>query len=155
MDFATLKFVHLLGVVLFMGNIVVTALWKSLADRTGNPAIIAHACRLVVVTDLAFTASGSLLLVIGGMGMLHLGGIDLATRPDLQAGIMLFVVAGVIWLVGLIPVQRRMARQSRDSLAQGHAELPASYRRDARRWNSLGIIATVLPLASLWYMIVR
>jgi hypothetical protein len=25
---------HLLGVVLFLGNIIVTALWKLLADRT-------------------------------------------------------------------------------------------------------------------------
>jgi hypothetical protein len=49
---------HILGVVLFLGNIVVTAVWKVLADRTRNPAVVAYAQRLVTVTDIAFTATG-------------------------------------------------------------------------------------------------
>jgi uncharacterized membrane protein len=49
---------HILGVVLFLGNIIVTAVWKTLADRTKNPSVVAYAQRLVTVTDVAFTATG-------------------------------------------------------------------------------------------------
>jgi hypothetical protein len=38
MSYNAFKVVHLLGVVLFLGNIIVTALWKMLADRTREPA---------------------------------------------------------------------------------------------------------------------
>ena len=34
MSYDAFKVIHLLGVVLFLGNIIVTALWKMLADRT-------------------------------------------------------------------------------------------------------------------------
>ena len=34
-----LKILHLIGVVLFLGNIIVTAFWKIIADRTGEPRI--------------------------------------------------------------------------------------------------------------------
>lgn len=83
MEYTTVKFIHLLGAVLFLGNIIVTAVWKSLADRTRNPVIIAFACRLVNVTDLAFTAFGAALVVIGGVGLFHAGGISLSDSPHL------------------------------------------------------------------------
>src|SRR5262245_32528676 len=40
-DLAFVEAVHVLGVVLFLGNIIVTGVWKALADRTGDPRTIA------------------------------------------------------------------------------------------------------------------
>ena len=37
MSFEVFKVIHLLGVILFLGNIIVTGVWKVLADRTGEP----------------------------------------------------------------------------------------------------------------------
>jgi uncharacterized membrane protein len=34
---------HVLGIVVFLGNLVVTAVWKALADRTRSPEVIAYA----------------------------------------------------------------------------------------------------------------
>ena len=62
MSYNALKVVHLTGVVLFLGNIIVTAVWKILADRTGEPRVIAYAQRLV-------TAGGAALIVVGAYGM--------------------------------------------------------------------------------------
>jgi len=68
--------VHVVGVVLFIGNIVVTAVWKLLADRTRTPAVVAYAQRLVTVTDVAFTATGAALIAISGPILAEdLGGI--------------------------------------------------------------------------------
>jgi uncharacterized membrane protein len=38
-----LKSLHILGVVLFLGNIIITGWWKAMADRTRNPVVIAFA----------------------------------------------------------------------------------------------------------------
>jgi len=63
MSYNAFKVVHLFGVVIFLGNIIVTALWKVMADRTDNPRIIAYAQRLVTLTDWIFTAGGVAFLV--------------------------------------------------------------------------------------------
>src|SRR4029450_6781241 len=59
------KVIHLLGVVLFLGNIIVTAVWKALADQTREPRTIAYAQRLVAVTDWIFTLGGIVLILVG------------------------------------------------------------------------------------------
>ena len=63
MSFEAFKVVHLFGVILFLGNIIVTGVWKVLADRTGEPRVIAYAQRLVTLTDWIFTAGGVALIL--------------------------------------------------------------------------------------------
>lgn len=75
-SYAAFKVIHLLGVVLFLGNIIVTALWKTLADRTGEPRVIAYAQHLVTVTDWVFTGGGLVLLLIGAYGMVATAGLN-------------------------------------------------------------------------------
>ncbi len=46
MPYKAFLFLHLLGVVLLMGNITVASAWKFYADRTRDPQIVAFAQRL-------------------------------------------------------------------------------------------------------------
>ena len=73
------KSIHLLGAVLFLGNIIITGWWKTMADRTGDPLIIAFAQRQVTLTDFIFTAGGALLVLVGGLSMAMLTGNQKAT----------------------------------------------------------------------------
>ena len=45
------KFLHITGVVMLMGNITVTAIWKYFADRTQQPEVLSFAQKLVTYTD--------------------------------------------------------------------------------------------------------
>ena len=49
--FLMLKVVHILAVILFLGNITLAMVWKLDADRTRNPAIMAHVLNGVVLGD--------------------------------------------------------------------------------------------------------
>jgi uncharacterized membrane protein len=69
MSYEAFKVVHLFGVVIFLGNIIVTAVWKVMADHTGDSRIIAYAQRLVTLTDWIFTAGGVVLILVGAYGM--------------------------------------------------------------------------------------
>lgn len=148
-----LKSLHLLGVVIFLGNIIVTGWWKTMADRTGNPAIIAFAQRQVTLTDWIFTLGGVVLVLIGGLGNALLYHMDYWHTKWLVWGISLFIASGVIWAVILVPVQiaqERMARQ----FANG-GEIPARYWRLGRLWGVFGTLATVLPLMNLYWMVFK
>ncbi|MBA3788041.1 MAG: DUF2269 domain-containing protein [Actinobacteria bacterium] len=144
--------VHVVGVVLFIGNIVVTAVWKLLADRTRTPAVVAYAQRLVTVTDVAFTATGAALIAISGPILAEdLGGIGGPTW--LTVGFALFLASGVIWAAVLIPVQIAQARLARQFRNEG--SVPARYWRLAKLWAVFGTVATLLPLANLYLMVVK
>ncbi len=151
MSYSLLKALHVLGAVLFIGNILVTAVWKSLADRTRNAVVIGFSQRLVTVTDFAFTATGIVLLAGTGAVMApRLGGLHDAW---LVWGVALFAAAGVLWLFVLVPVQTMQARLAR-GFAHG-GEIPSRYWKLARVWMAAGGVATLLPLAALAVMVMK
>lgn len=147
-----LKSLHLVGVVMFLGNIIVTAWWKVAADRTKDPQIVAFAQRQVTLTDWIFTLGGVVLVLGGGVGTAAAGGLPLST-PWLAIGLALFVASGVIWIALLIPLQMRLARLARDFAAA--STIPAAYWRLERLWMGFGILATVLPLANVPVMVFK
>jgi len=60
------RMMHLLGAVLFLGNILVTAVWASLARRNRDPEVVRMFVRGVLVTDAVFTLPGVVLLFMNG-----------------------------------------------------------------------------------------
>jgi uncharacterized membrane protein len=144
---------HILGVVLFLGNIIVTAVWKLLADRTKNPPVVAYGQRLVTITDIAFTATGALLIILSGQVMAREFGGVFGGPSWLLWGWSLFIASGVIWLAVLVPIevmQERLARGFRNA-----AVIPDRYWRLARLWAVFGAIATLLPLFNLYLMVFK
>jgi uncharacterized membrane protein len=141
------------SVVLFLGNIIVTAVWKALADQTREPRTIAYAQRLVTVTDWIFTLGGIVLILVGGYGMVATAGLDPLGHAWLIWGQGLFIASAVIWVLFLIPTQMAQARIAR-SFKQG-GPIPESYWRLGKRWAIWGTIATLLPLANLYFMVFK
>jgi uncharacterized membrane protein len=147
------KIIHLFGVAMFLGNIVVTAVWKVMADRTESPQVVAFAQYLVVLTDWIFTLGGVVLILVGGYGMAGLAGYDLWGERWLILGQTFFIASGLIWVLILVPTQTTQARQARQFSFS--APIPADYLKLNRRWLVWGVLATVLPLANLYVMIVK
>lgn len=143
---------HVLGVVVFLGNLIVTAVWKTLADQTREQSVIAYAQRLVTITDFAFTATGAVLITVSGLVLANdWGGIGGAAW--ITVGFSLFAAAGVIWLGVLVPTQLQQARLARGFTATG--SIPDRYWQLARRWYIFGATATLVPLATLFVMALK
>jgi len=94
---------------MLMGNITVTAIWKYFADRTQQPEVLAFAQKLVTYTDWSMTVWGVVLLMGGGYFMIFFANWPL-TQHWLLWSQILFVAAGLIWLLVLVPIQIRQAR---------------------------------------------
>ena len=146
-----LKSLHILGASLFLGNIIVSAFWKALADRTGNYSVIRFATRLVNVTDTVFTGLGAtLLLVTGHLLAGNYGGI--LSNDWILWSYVLFGVSGAIWIAVLIPIQFKQAQMLRMSPTE---EIPKEYYRLARLWSFAGTLATLFPLPAIYLMVSR
>jgi uncharacterized membrane protein len=150
MLYEVLKFLHITGVVMLLGNVTATAIWKFFADRSGNPVVIAFAQRLVTLTDISLTLWGIILMVVGGYGALLVAKVSPFEGAWLVYSQACFVVSGVIWLGVLVPLQIRQARAAR-TFADGSA-VPASYLRDCRLWTIWGLISFAPLIAATWLM---
>lgn len=147
-----LKTLHLLGMVLFVGNVVVTGFWKAMADRTREPRVIAFAQRQVALADWIFTLGGVVLLAIGGPGAAASHAMPAAT-PWLLWGYILFGGAGIVWLGVLVPLQTVLGRMAKEFAVSGI--IPARYWRLERLWMMFGAVATVLPIAAIPVMVFK
>lgn len=153
MTYEIAKFIHITGVVMLMGNITATAFWKVFADGTDDPRIIAFAQRLVTITDWSLTFWGVVLTMVGGYGALWIAGANPLDGRWLVWSQGLFVIAGLIWLGILVPIQIRQARAVR---AFGpDTAIPDAFRRDSRRWIIWGMISTVPLVGATWLMIAK
>jgi uncharacterized membrane protein len=151
--YQTLLYAHILGVILLAGNITITAFWKVLADMTREPKQIAFATRAVIIADWLYTLPGIVLTLVGGVGISLMGQWPLFEVSWLSWSVVWFVVAGILWMVFLVPLQIRQNRAAKLFAQTG--VIPDSYWRDATRWITIGLIATVPILIILYLMVAK
>jgi uncharacterized membrane protein len=146
---STLKIIHVLCACLFLGNVVVSGIWAAMAERTRNHTIIQFSNRLVLITDLLFTATGAIGVVFTGHLMAGQYGGDTA-HPWITWSYILFGVSGLIWMLVLVPIQF-MQRL----LLQRTTQITSEYLQLSRVWQISGAVATVLPLPILYLMVTK
>lgn len=145
------KFLHVTGVAMLMGNITVTAIWKFFADRDGRPEVLGFAQKLVTYTDWSMTMWGVALIMGGGYFMAVSVGLPLDEGWLLWSQI-LFVVAGMMWLLVIVPIQVKQARLAKAFSADGVGD---EYRTLSRRWLTWGLISTVPLVGATWLMVAK
>jgi uncharacterized membrane protein len=148
--YSAFKFMHLLGVVLLLGNVTASAVWKVFANRTGNAVVVVFAQKLVSYTDWSLTLGGVVLVMVGGYGMTTVAGLDLRLGWLLW-GQVLFLVSGVIWLARLVPIQIAQSRMTKQFVPG--SPVPREYRTLCTRWIAWGAVATVPLVAATWVMV--
>ncbi len=147
-----IKTLHILGVVLFLGNIIISAVWRLLAQKANDKAIHKFSIKLIQSTDYLFTVPGVVLIAVTGhMLATGLGGIG--AHGWIYHSYALLSVSALIWVVGLLPIQRKQMRLIDESHSLKEAGI--RYKTLNKWWSVLGIIATVLPLIALYLMVVR
>lgn len=141
------KIVHVLSACLFLGNVVVSGTWAALAERTRNYEVIAFSNRLVLITDLLFTLTGSILVVVTGSVMAKQYG-SVSSPGWISWSYLLFAISGLIWAFVLVPIQLRQR-----VLLKRHRAVTTQYLRLSRIWQIAGAIATLVPLPIVYLMI--
>jgi uncharacterized membrane protein len=154
MSYLVWKLVHVLGVILFVGNITTGILWKVQADRTRNPELIAHACAGLTRSDRFFTMPGVLLLVLAGILAAISGNFPILGTGWIFWSIVLITISGLAFMLRVAPLQRRMHALAAAGTTDAEVDWPA-YEAATRSWNIWGMIALLAPLVAVALMVLK
>ena len=147
-----LRWLHVIGAAVLLGTGAGIAFFMMMANRTRDPALIAHTAGVVVIANYVFTASAVVLQPITGYLLAMRLGWAL-TEGWLTASLCLYVVTGLCWLP-VVWIQTRMRDIAREAARLG-VPLRPEYHVLYRRWFVLGIPAFLSVLAIVWLMIAR
>jgi uncharacterized membrane protein len=138
-SYALYKLVHVIAVVLFLGNTTLGLFWVAHAEKTRDPRIIGHAMQGIIRADRWFTAPGVVLIIAGGVAAAIAGGLKLLSIGWIVGSILMFSLSGVVFGFALAPLQRQIV-----SIAKSNSD-PQALQRLLRRWHVYGWLA-LLPL---------
>lgn len=153
MPYLALKALHVLGVVLFLGNVITGVFWKLRADTTGDLRARAQALGGIIKADRWFTVPGVLLIVATGVSMALLARLPMLGTLWIVASLALFGVSGLAFGIAVGPLQKKLLANVRAGLA-GHWD-ETQYKLLSRSWMLWGIVATAAPLAALFLMVMK
>ncbi len=146
---SSLKALHVLAAILFVGNVIVTGIWAAIFFRARRTHNFSVAARAIVCTDWIFTVGGGAMLTITGVSLAIGRGYPMWETPWIRQAILALVCSTVMWLVLLVPAQRIMLRA-----VSSNAE-DARQARAYTRWNIAGWTATVPLLYAVWCMVAK
>ncbi len=140
MEYGIYKLIHLIAVVLFLGNTTTGLFWVRHAARRRDPAVLAHTMDGVIQSDRWFTIPGVIVIVAGGVAAAMAGGLRLLGTGWIVWSLALFSLSGIVFM-RLAPLQRRI----RD-YAGGTAADWSTCASLLRRWEVIGLFS----LAPVW-----
>jgi uncharacterized membrane protein len=153
MAYYLLKALHVLSVVLFLGNIIIGVFWKLHADARADLRGRALTVDGIIRADRWFTLPGVVLIIVTGVWMATIAHLPVLRTGWLLWALILFGVSGVAFQFFVAPLQRRLLTNIEAGLAGTWDQ--AEYDRLSRAWGLWGAVATLAPLGSLFLMVTK
>ena len=152
-EYLIVKTLHIISATLMVGTGFGTAFYLFFANRSGSVPAQAVVSRLVCRADWWFTTPAVIFQPLSGLWMMWYTGMSWSMAWIVWA-VVLYVLAGICWLP-VVALQLRMAKTAQAAAARGDTELPASYWRDARRWELLGYPAFCAMVVVYFLMVLK
>jgi uncharacterized membrane protein len=151
MVYLILKLIHIVGVIMFMGNITIGPFWKMHAERTEDPKKIADTFDGIIRADRLFTMPGVGIILIFGIGTAASGGYNLITVPWIFWSLILIIISGVVFMAKVVPIQKKILALAKDESQFSWDK----YKALAKQWDIWGSVATLAPYVALVLMVVK
>ena len=153
MQYMLMKSLHVLSVVLFLGNIITGVFWKFHADRAGDLRGRALAVAGIMRSDRWFTMPGVFAIIITGVWLANLGNLHLLKTHWIFWSLVLFGISGVCFGAFVGPLQKKLLANLQAGIAGTWNE--SEYDRLSRAWEIWGAVATLTPVAALFLMVMK
>ncbi len=145
------KLVHVLAVIIFLGNITIGIFWKMQADKSTDRLKIADTFRNLIKADKIFTMPSVTLLVLFGLGTAMQGNYSLVETPWILWGIIMIIISGYAFMSKVSPLQKQIY-----AIASNEEKFTwDEYLVLSRKWNVWGTIATVPPYIAVILMVLK
>jgi len=154
MHYLGLKLLHIVAVVLFLGNITTGVFWKAHADRSRDPRVILNAIEGLIRSDRWFTIPGVVAITIFGVFAAMAGHFPILRTGWILWSLVLFSISGIAFMAQVGPLQRRLAHLARAGVESGTFDWNA-YDALSRRWKIWGAVALIAPAGALVLMVLK
>ncbi len=149
------KFVHIVAVIVFLGNIFTGLFWMHRANKTKSLSIINHAFKGLIISDRYFTIPGVIIIVTGGIVAAVQGHFPLLRTGWIFWSIILFTISGIVFAWKVAPLQKKIYQMT---LVKQDDELNFdwnTYHRFYKAWERWGLLALITPLLALVMMVLK
>ena len=147
-----LKSLHVVSVVLFLGNIITGVFWKAHADRIGDLRARAQALDGIIKSDRLFTTPNVFVIVLTGVATAYAAGIPILSTPWILGSIVLFGISGGAFAF-VAPLQKKLLANVQAGIAGDWDQ--AGYDKLSRAWTGWGTVATGAPLIAVFLMVMK
>jgi len=148
------KLLHILAVILFLGNIITGLFWKFHAEGTRDPKIIAHAFEGITRSDRWFTIPSVIIILAAGIGAAIIGKLPILGTGWIFWSIVLFAISGLAFSLKVAPLQVQIAKLARAGDKSGKFEWK-QYHKMVRAWELWGLVALLTPGAAVVLMVLK
>lgn len=148
------KLMHIVAVIMFLGNITTGLFWHRHAVRTRDPKILAHTMLGIIRSDRIFTLPGVFLIILAGVAAAMKGNLPIWRTEWIRWALILFSVSGVAFMARVAPLQRKLLATAQAGASGGSFDEPG-YHRLVRQWEFWGGVALLAPIAALILMVLK
>jgi uncharacterized membrane protein len=152
MLYLSLKALHVISVVVFLGNVITAIFWKTHGDRSGDLRGRALALDGVIRADRLFTVPCVVAIIATGVALVFVGRLSFLTTWILWS-LVLFGAAGAVFQFQVGPLQKKLLANVQAGLGGQWNE--SEYQQLSGRWRFWGWVATGAPLLALILMVLK
>lgn len=148
------RLLHIFGAILFFGNIIIAAVWLTLAGNSRNADTFRFAAKMINITDLVFTGPGLILLLLNGSVLASAYG-SLTQVPWLKQALLWFSAAGAVWIIALIPMQFRLIGMAANNIFPWNTKPVQNNRKFLIVYSVLGSASVLFVALSFAAMVLK
>ena len=101
-----LKLIHVVAVIIFMGNIITGLFWMRQANKTNNFSIISFTMKGVIASDRWFTIPGVVVITPRGLRCYTGRGSTIKNRVDILVDCVVYLIRTYILVESCSPAKK-------------------------------------------------
>jgi uncharacterized membrane protein len=145
-----MRVVHLLAVVVLLGNLLMAPFWRKRLAALGGAHARAAASRSVRVADLIFTLPGWVVVLASGIMLIIYRGMQ---GGWLHLSLVLFLGWLILWHVLVLRARKAMIAQAEEAASGGQA--PAELAQHEHQWQQWSYVSAGIVVLILILMVTR
>ena len=154
MDYSYLKLIHLIAVMLFLGNIITGLFWMHIAVKTKDLKIINFTMKGIIKADRYFTIPGVIIITAGGFLAAIYGHLPILKTGWIFWSIIMFSISGLAFSFKLAPLQKKIYNLTLNKEVSIDFDW-SNFSKVYFQWDLWGFIALITPLAAFVMMTLK
>lgn len=153
MSYLAWKLLHIVSVILFLGNITTGLFWAAHAHKSRDFRLITSTFEGIIRSDRWFTLPGVLGILIAGVAAAIAGKVPMLATGWILWSIILFSISGIVFGVWVAPLQGKILSFAR--AADASDQTWETYRKLYKRWELWGLLALITPAIAVVLMVLK